>query len=265
MVNLRVGEMELGLAGKNAIVTGASRGIGRAFAERLADEGVTVCALARESAPLNSLSEYRGGGQILPLPVDLGEERDRQIAIDRAMSLLGNVDILVNSFGAAALGGLNDVTSSDFREAWDLKVVLTSEICRKVCPGMRERGSGAILLIGGLTAMRPSLDYLVGGSINAGIVNLGKSLAMSLGQYGIRVNVLSPGGISTDRWNRANKRAAAAGDLNAEEISKRRIMRTPLRRSASPSEAADVGVFLVSDRASFVTGAHIAVDGGASC
>jgi 3-oxoacyl-[acyl-carrier protein] reductase len=245
--------MDLGLAGRVALVTGASRGIGAAIAAGLAAEGcrVAICARGEEVLRETAARIGVGGAEVLPLVADLTEAGAVERVVDETIAHFGQLDILVNNLGGGRAG--------DTDEAWDFTLDVNLGVAvrasRAVIPGMKERRRGAILIISSVSG------WQVGGSpaynaAKAAEIMYARSLAKELGPFGIRANAVSPGSIlfPGGGWARRQERdPETIADFIARDM--------PLGRFGTPEEIANVVVFLASDRASLVTGANVAVDG----
>jgi NAD(P)-dependent dehydrogenase (short-subunit alcohol dehydrogenase family) len=259
--------MELGLRGKTAVVTGANKGIGLAIARALAAEGVDLAIAARGKDLLERAAREIAdahGVRVEPCVADLATAEGVAGLAEVAMLTLGRVDILVNNAGAIPAGTIDSLDDETWRRAYDLKLWGYIRMVRALLPQMRERRSGAILNIIGNAGRQPSAGYIAGGPANAALMNFTKGLAMAVGPEGIRVNAINPGPIRTERLRQlAEQRARARGvSVAEEEAAQGRDI--PLGRVGTPEEVASVAVFLVSDAASFVHGAIIPVEGGAT-
>lgn len=257
--------MELGLRGRTAVVTGASKGIGRAIAAALAAEGVRLAICARTADDIEKAAREIGqtyGVDVHPLTVDLAtaEGVDRFVAF--AQGRLGHVDILVNNAGAIPGGTLEGLDEDTWRRSYELKLWGYIRLTRAFLPGMRERCSGAILHIIGNAGRQPSPTYIAGGIANAGLINFTKALAMEAGRYSVRVNAINPGPIRTERQATLIATQARARGLSPEEVEQETARSIPLGRIGRPEEVAAAAVFLVSDAASFITGITLPVEGG---
>lgn len=259
--------MELGLRGKTAVISGGSKGIGRAIAAALAAEGVDLVLAARGAQALEQTARELSdahGVRVEPYAADLSHAEAVAGLAAFAIQRLGQVDILVNNAGAIPAGTLESLDDDTWLHAYDLKLWGYIRLTRALAPAMRARRSGAILNIIGNAGRQPSAAYIAGGPANAALMNFTKGLAAALGPDGVRVNAINPGPIRTERMRAmAEQRAAASGRTLAEEEagSARGV---PLGRTGTPEEVANVAVFLVSDAASYVHGAIVPVEGGAT-
>jgi len=252
---------DLGLEGKIAIVTGGSDGLGLATAERLAGEGAKVVVCARREDHLRRAVEGmsdRTGGELLAVRADVSIAADIEQLVDSALDRFGGVDILVNNAGKSAAAGLEEVSDDDWQDDLNLKVMGAVRACRRVVPIMRERGGGAIVnatIVGGKAPAARALPTSV--SRAAGI-NLTKSLANEYAEVGIRVNTVCIGLLKSEQWVRK------AGNEEPEDLYKKLSVQVPLGRVGESAEYADLVAFLVSDRAAYITGVAVNIDGGMS-
>lgn len=244
--------MKLGLKGKNAVVTGGSKGIGRSIALALAAEGVNVAICARSEGPLDeALKEIEAlGVKGYRETCDVGNKDTLDTFLDNARQTLGNVDILVSN--VSALGAGNDL------KAWDANVTLdlmsTVRAVDKVLPWMKETGSGNIIILSSISGIEVGTTQPYAAT-KAALISYAKSLAVDLGPEGIRVNSIAPGSIKFPGgvWDKAEKANSPRYHSTLDRI--------PWGRFGKPEEVANVAVFLASDAASWVTGACIPVDG----
>jgi 3-oxoacyl-[acyl-carrier protein] reductase len=262
--------MDLELRGKSAIVTGASRGIGREIAIRLAGEGANVALCARDSASLESVRKViePSGVLAVSLPVDvtkLGEVRD---TVREVKKRFGRVDLLVNNAGDVSPGALElkseDLADEDWKFAFDVNLLGAVRFVREVAPLMREQGGGAIVNVAsiwGHEARAHLVDYF---ATKAALISYSKSMALRLIESHIRVNCACPGRIDTHLWRRAAKKLTDGSEERSKQFLEAHARPLPIGRFGRPEEIASVVSFLVSERASFVVGATWDVDGGES-
>lgn len=252
--------LELGLRGKTAIITGGSEGLGRASAERLAAEGARVAICARREEPLQrAAAELRAatGGEILAVQADVSVDADCEALATAVLEKWGRVDILFNNAGTSAAAAFDDVDDAAWQADWDLKVMAAVRMIRLVLPSMRRQRDGRIVNITTVGGKAPKPRALPTSVMRAAGINLTKSLANELAPHNIRVNTICIGLVRTAQI----ARRAKGGDLEAHWASL--AQQVPLGRVAQASELADLFAFLVSDRASYITGAAINFDGGA--
>lgn len=258
--------MELGLRGKTALVTGASEGIGMAIARKLAEEGVRVAICARTEAKLKETAEEISratGIEIVPLAADLRSLGGCQGFVEQAAGRLGGVDILVNNAGASVFGPFVDLPDEAFVDAINGKLLGYVRCARAVIPHMRRRGGGNIVNITG-TTQQPIPLHTPGSACNAAIRMFSKELSMELGPLNIRVNSVAPGRIQTARADRLLVAAAADQGTTTEAVLGQLVKTIPSGRLGSGDDVADAVCFLVSERATYVNGAALVVDGSKS-
>ncbi len=254
--------MDLGLKGKTALVTGGSRGIGFAIAKGLAAEGCGLVLAARSSAGLEQARAIIQAESPVPVrlePADLGEPA----VVARVAHAHRDVDILCNNAGAIPQGTITAIDDADWRAAWELKVFGFLSFTRVIYPVMCERRRGVILNIIGTAGERPTANYVVGSTANAGLMAFTRALGAEGPAQGVRVVGVNPYFTETDRqitrWQ-----ARAQEEFGSAERWRELTTGCPFGRLATPEEIADVAVFLVSERASYVSGTIVTVDGGAN-
>ncbi|MEJ7841394.1 MAG: SDR family oxidoreductase [Rubrobacter sp.] len=257
--------MDLGLGGKAALVTAASKGLGRAIATELAREGARVVISSRDEASLaRTASEIKEetGAEVGYRAADLANAADIEALVAHATERLGGIDVLVNNTGGPPPGNFADLDD----EAWDLafrQIILSLVRCvRGVIPSMRERGGGRIVNVASSSVKQPIDNLLLSNTFRAGLAGLAKSLSLELAPDGILVNTLGPGRILTGRTESVDAGQAEARGVSVEEIREQFATRIPLGRYGTPEEFARVAAFLASPANSYVTGQAILVDGG---
>jgi 3-oxoacyl-[acyl-carrier protein] reductase len=258
--------MDLGLKGKTALVTGASEGIGMAIARMLAEEGVRVAICARTEAKLKDTAaeiSRATGMDVVPIPADLRSLAGCEGVVEQAAEQLGGIDILVNNAGASAFGAFVDLPDDAFVDAINGKLLGYIRCARAVIPHMRRRGGGAIVNITGTTQQAVPL-HTPGSACNAAIRMFSKELSMELGPLNIRVNSVAPGRIQTARADRLLEASAAARDTSAEVLLNQLVKTIPSGRVGTIDDIADAVCFLVSERAGYINGAALVVDGSKS-
>lgn len=259
--------MDLGLGGKTALVTGGSKGIGRAVASALAREGARVMICARTEATLKSAAgeiERATGRSVETLAADLSDRTEVQRATREAIARLGRLDILVNNAGAIKGGDFLTTPDEEWLHGWSLKLLGYIRMAREVLPHMQRQGGGRIVNVVGAAARNPSPAYMIGGAANAALINFTKALADLGAKSNILVTAVSPGPVKTERWDSLVRQQAAAAGKDLESFVKDASAAYPLGRIALPEEVADLVCFLASERAAFLTGIAITVDGGIS-
>lgn len=259
------GAMDLGLKGRAAIVTGSSRGIGRATAEAFAVERARISMCARTAADVTQAAETiraRTGAQVLALRADLTQAGDIQEIVRRTVEAYGTVDILVNNAGGPPAGTFDDMTDAEWQAAFELTLLSTVRLVRAVIPHMRRAGGGAIINLQSTSVKVPLDNMILSNSIRTGVIGLAKSLSIELAKDNIRVNNVLPGAIMTDRQRQMLAVQSKKSGQTVEEVKRLRESRIPLGRFGEPEDLADMIVFLASDRAKYVTGVTVQVDGG---
>lgn len=256
--------MDLGLSGRRAVVTGASRGIGLAVVTRLVAEGVEVVTGSREvSAELAALSD---GGRVTALEVDLTSRTGPEDLV-RAALARGPVDVLVNNAGAVTPrpDGFVSVTDEQWEQSLRLTLLSAVRTTRALLPHLVERGAGVVVSTASVNATLPDplvIDY---SAAKAALLSFSKALSKEVGPSGVRVNTVSPGPVSTGLWLGAGGVAATlsrATGRREDDIASAAVAGTATRRFTTPQEVADLVAFLVSDLAGNVTGTDVLVDGG---
>lgn len=250
--------MDLGLEGKVALVTGGSDGLGLATARRLAAEGakVAICARREERLAEAAAAIRAAGGDVFPHASDVTRAEDCETLVAAVTSELGCLDILVNNAGASAAFGLEALDDAAWQADFDLKVMSAARLCRLVIPHLKARGGGVIVnaAIGGGKAPQPqALPTTV---MRAAGLNLTKSLSAEFASDQIRVNAICIGLIKSAQWDRR------AGDGSVDDLYVDMAKRIPMGRVGEAEEYADLVAFLASDRAKYITGTAINLDGG---
>lgn len=258
--------MDLGLLNKRAIVTGGSRGIGKAVARALAVEGCDVVVAARTWEPLEAAARELAdetGRTITPIAVDTGDEQSIRSLVEAASAALGGVDILVNSaakpLGQAAPPKLADVTGALFWDDMNVKVLGYLRCAQAVAPLMAAQGWGRIINISGLGAR--STGAVIGSMRNVAVAAMTKNLADELGPSGIGVVVVHPGVTRTEATPSVVGRIAEARGISEQEAESM-LVRNSIQRMVDVAEVADVVTFLASPRSSAITGDAVACGGG---
>ena len=259
--------MELGLKGRTVLVTGGSKGIGRATARAMAAEGARVMICSRTAPALEEAAGAirRETGQAVEIvAADLSRLEGVESAAAAAIQRLGRLDVLVNNAGAIKGGEFLAIPDDEWMTGWSLKLLGYIRMARAVLPQMRTQGGGRIVNVVGMAARNPATTYMMGGAANAALINFTKALADLGAPSNILVTAVSPGPVKTDRWDSLQRQQAAAAGKDLETFVKEQNRNLPLGRIALPEEVADLVCFLASDRASFLTGIAITVDGGMS-
>jgi 3-oxoacyl-[acyl-carrier protein] reductase len=257
--------MDLGLEGKVAWVLGASSGLGRATARSLATEGAQVAVSARRAELLDEfVSEVTNeGGRALAVTLDVSDPAAVKHAHQEVVHGLGEVDILVANAGGPPPGGFARTDDEGLAQAFALTTASAWHLAKAVTPAMKERGAGCMIFLTSSSTKEVIPPLLLSNMMRAAVVGLAKTLSKELGPKGIRVLCAAPGSIDTDRLRSLDSRAAERSGAGVEEVRTKNQAAIPLRRYGDPKEFGDVVTFLASERASYVNGITVAVDGGA--
>lgn len=259
--------MDLGIAGKNALITGASLGIGRATAEELAGNGVNVAIIARNLQRLEHFADSlraKGTVKVVTISADLYQADEVARAVEESTASLGTIDILINNAGATPAGSIADLDDSVWQKSFDLKLMGYMRCARALLPGMYERQWGRIVNIVGLGAYQANPRYLAGGAINAACLAMTKSLAKDAAPHKVSVNAINPGPVDTPRWQELLSQRAAKWGRTIEEEEKISIGSVPMGRAAKPEEVASLAAYLCSQQAGYISGALVNIDGASS-
>lgn len=245
--------MEKALAGRVAIVTGASRGIGRAIAEAFVREGAKVVICSRKQSALNQTAAEIAG-DVLPVACHVGRPEEIQTLIATAQEHFGDVDILVNNAATnIAQEPVLQVDEAKFDKMIEINLLSAFRLMQAVAPGMCERGRGSIINIASIAGLRPQRYGMLYSMTKAALIMMTQSYALELGPLGVRVNAIAPGLIET-----ALSEYYWKGEGKTEKI----LRDQPLQHLGQPAEVAELAVLLASDRGSYITGQTMVVDGG---
>ena len=258
--------MDLGLNGKVVLVTGASKGIGLACAKAFLAEGAKVAMVSRSKVNLAAAERQLkpAGQQVVKVAADLVDSANARRMVAEVEQALGPIDILVNSAGAAKRTPPEDLTPEAWHAAMDAKYFTYVYAIDAVIKGMASRKRGVIVNVIGSGGKVASPSHLPGGAANAALMLVTAGLANAYGRYGIRVAAVNPGATLTDRLKQGMEADAKVAGISPEEALKRATGRVPLGRLAEPEEIANAVVFLASEKASYITGAVVAMDGAAN-
>src|SRR2546429_7432016 len=257
--------MDLKLQGKKAVVTGASAGIGKAVTRALAREGVDVAICARRKAPLDAAAAEiakETGRKIVSIAADLTKAGDAEKFVKQAHAALGRIDILVNNAGSAPGGVIEHLSEEEWASALQLKFMGYVRCMKHVLPIMQQQKEGRVVNVIGNDGVKVSYWEIAPGAANAAGQNLTLSLARQYGKDHLRFARVNPRPRRTERWNGLVQAMARDMNLSFEEADKLAPSSIPLGRIAESEEVADLVTFLASDRAFFVNGTLIEIDGG---
>lgn len=253
------------LEGKVAVVTGASRGIGRAIALAFARHGADLVLASRDGEGLEETR--RGvesqGRQGLVVPTDLRRPQDVERMAHTALERFGRVDVLVNNSGVGGpTAPLWETSLEDWEETYAVNVTGTFLCCKALLPSMIERRSGSIVIIGSMTGKRPLWGRSPYASGKLALVGLTRTLALEAGPHGIRVNLISPGGVEGERIDWVIRQQAEKRGISVDQARREFVSASPLNRLVPPQDVAAAAVFLASELASSITGEDVNVSAG---
>ncbi len=257
--------MDLGLRDKVACVAAASSGLGKASALELAREGARVAICARGEERLRRAAEEiarETGAEVLPVVADMTRPEDARRFIQAAVDRWGRLDILVTNAGGPPSGRFEDFDEQAWLDAFNLNFLSTARLIYAALPYLKQAGSGRIIAITSVSAKQVLPNLILSNAVRAGVHGLVKTLAQELGPYNITVNAVCPGPILTERLQNLLQRAVETQGITMEEAQRAWVSQIPLGRLGQPAEFGAVVAFLASERASFVNGALLQVDGG---
>jgi 3-oxoacyl-[acyl-carrier protein] reductase len=257
--------MDLGLREKTALVCAASQGLGFAVAREIANEGASLVICSRRQDAINAAAESihnETGADVLALEADVSLTSDIERLVAAGIERFGKIDVLVTNSGGPPAGPFDSLS----RESWNdaTRILLTSviELAKLVLPGMRARRWGRILNITSIASKQPVDNLMLSNSLRAAVTGFAKTLANEVAVDGITVNNILPGYTRTERLDELIEFLAEKESLTADEIRGRWEAEIPMRRLGEPHEFGALAAFLVSERASYITGSSVAVDGG---
>lgn len=259
--------MDLGVAGRAFVVTGASRGIGAATAGRLAAEGAAVLLVGRAPERLEAVVAAcrDAGGSAQPAIIDVTARSAGEEVRAAADAAFGRIDGLVNNAGTSAVQSLDELTDADWQAQWELHVLGPMRLMRALAPEMAQRGWGRIVNVCSSSGKRPSKSNMAYSVTKAAQLSLSRAFADEYAGRGVLVNAVAPGPVGTELWlapdGMADQTARAQG-VSREEVLQATAQRVPVGRMGSEDEIAAVVAFLCSEPASYVAGAAWSVDGG---
>ncbi len=257
--------MDTGLKNRVAIVAASSQGIGRATAEAFAAEGCRLAMCARNREALQTAAEKiqkQNNAEVLAEPLDVTDASAVHRFVETVVNRFGGVDICVTNAGGPPAKGFLAASLDDWRKAIELNFLSTVYFAREVIPHMQHKGWGRIITITSITTKQPVADLVLSNAVRAAVVGLVKSLANEFGKDGILVNNVGPGYTATDRLKDLAKSRSVAMGKSEDEIFQGWAVEAPLKRLGEAREVADAIVWLASERASYITGQTILVDGG---
>jgi 3-oxoacyl-[acyl-carrier protein] reductase len=257
--------MDLGLKGKVVVVGGASKGIGKATALGFAQEGAKVVVCARDPKQLEeTAAEIHRDTQaeVLAIAGDLAKADATERLIDEAVKKFGTVHVLVANTGGPPLGGFNNMSDTEWENAFSLNFLSTVRLIRKVLPYMEKQKWGRILSVMSMSVKEPIDGLILSNGVRPAVVGMAKTLSREVGKHNITVNTVLPGRILTDRLRSGISARAQRTGKSLDQALEESGLDVPLGRIGDPREMANVIVFLASEAASYVNGVSIQVDGG---
>jgi 3-oxoacyl-[acyl-carrier protein] reductase len=258
-------ELNLGMKGKVALVTGGSKGIGRACAESLAAEGCDVMIVARTEADLRDAAAAiaKTGRRVEICATDLRSPQGCEAAVGALKHAFGRLDVLVNNAGATQSGDFFRLDDSAWEDGFALKFYACVRLSRALWPLLKDAKGAVVNVVGG-ASKTPSANFMIGGAVNAAVTNFTKALAELGLRDGVTVNAVHPGSTVTGRLDALLNQRAAADGISREEYEKRELGRSGLRRYGQPEDVARLVTYLASPLAEQIHGADLFVDGGAT-
>ncbi|HSE32015.1 MAG TPA: SDR family oxidoreductase [Pyrinomonadaceae bacterium] len=257
--------MDLGINNKVALVAAASTGLGRAVAEELAAEGTKLILCARNEERLKATADaiaQSTGADVFQRRADVTKRRDISELVTAALERFGRIDILVTNAGGPPAGTFDQLSAEQWEAAAHLTLFSTIELARAVLPGMKERRWGRILNITSIAVKQPVDNLILSNSLRAAVTGFARTLANEVATHGITVNNILPGYTRTDRVEELAQQMAQKLGIKPDEFKKKWEQEIPMRRLGEPREFAALAAFLVSERAAYITGTSIQVDGG---
>ncbi len=257
--------MDLGLQGRVALVCGSTRGLGRAVAKALGLEGARLAVNGRESPGTERAArelEVETGQPVLAVPGDVGVAGVPEHMVERVARELGRVDIVFANAGGPPAASFRDQPAEAWQRALDVNLLSAVHLARAAIPLMRKRQWGRVICLASIAAKQPVPGLILSTTARAGLLGFAKSLSDEVAPDGITVNVVCPGYVATERVVELNRARAQREQRTSEEIAREVIRDIPVGRMGVPEEVAAVVAFLASERAGYITGAVLQVDGG---
>lgn len=257
--------MDLGLHDKVALVAASSKGLGYAVAAELAAEGANLILCARGERDLQDAADSLdsdSNAEVIAVAGDLSVRKDVEEIVSKGIERFGRIDILVTNTGGPPAGTFENLSSEDWDTATRNLLGSVVELTRLVLPGMKERGWGRILNVTSIAVKQPVDNLMLSNSLRAAVTGFAKTLATEVAPYGVTVNNILPGYTATERVEDLARSLAAKEGIDPTEVKARWESEIPMSRLCHPKEFSALAAFLVSERASYITGTSIPVDGG---
>jgi len=257
--------MDFGIKGKAAIVCGASRGLGRACAEALAGEGVRLIVCSRHFDRIFQTARVIAetyGTTVVPIAADLSQPDSPDKLVRETINKFGAVDILINNTGGPPAGKLEELDDGDWEQAFHLTLMSAVRMTRAVLPVMTKNGWGRVVNLASISVKQPIPTLILSNSLRAAVVGMAKTLSSQIAEKGVTINTIATGSFDTERLQSLFKNQAKKTGLTPQEAEAKLAATIPMGRIGKPEELAWLAAFLASERASYITGATIQVDGG---
>jgi len=257
--------VDFGLQGRVALLAASSKGLGRAVAEELAAEGCSLVLCARGEAALRETADAIGAGYdvpVLAVPADVARPGEAERVVREGLAKFGQIDILLTNSGGPPAGPFESLSKEAWSDATALVLSSVVAFCQAVVPGMKQRRWGRILNVCSIAAKQPVDNLMLSNSIRAAVIGFARTLANEVAPFGITVNNLLPGFTRTERMVELSEVTAKKESISPEQALARYTASVPMGRMAEPREFAALAAFLASERAGYITGQSMAVDGG---
>lgn len=257
--------MELSIQGKVALVTASSQGIGKGTALSLAREGVHLAICSRNERSIHAAAQEiasETGVKVLPIAADVSKSEDIARIIDTVTREYGTIHILVNNAGGPPTGKVTEIPDGEWEKGVQLTLMSMVRLTRAVLPMMERQRWGRVISLVSIAAKQPIDELLISSTLRPGILGLSKVLANQYGKFGITVNTVCPGYVLTQRMDELSRSRSAERSMSQEEYLTESARNIPIGRLGKPEEIGDVVAFLASERAGYINGANILVDGG---
>ncbi len=257
--------MDLGIKNKVALVTASSQGLGKAAAFSLAKEGVNLAICSRYEKSITDTAKEiakETGVKVFPLASDVSKNEDIDRLIESVKTEFGTIDILVNNAGGPPAGEITKISDAEWEKGVNLTLMSTIRLTRSVLPMMERQKWGRVVTIVSITAKQPVDELLISSTLRPGILGLSKVLANQYGKHGITINTICPGYVLTQRQEELSRSRSAEKNMTMDEYLAESATNIPIGRLGKPEEIGDVIAFLASERAGYINGANILVDGG---